>query len=48
MNIENQINLYNTAKLKRDHLIDDSSVNNPVVQELNKSLRAMKQSIIRL
>lgn len=47
MNIENQINLYNTAKLKRDHLIDDSSVNNPVVQELNNSLRAMKQSIIR-
>lgn len=47
MNIENQISLYNVAKLKRDHLIDDSSVNNPVVQELNNSLRAMKQSIIR-
>lgn len=47
MNIENQISLYNAVKLKRDHLIDDSSVNNPVVQELNNSLRAMKQSIIR-
>lgn len=47
MNIENQISLYNAAKLKRDHLIDDSSVNNPVVQELNNSLRAMMQSIIR-
>ena len=47
MNIENQISLYNAAKLKRDHLIDDSSVNNPVVQELNNSLRAMKHSIIR-
>lgn len=47
MNIESQINLYNTAKLKRDHLIDDSSVNNPVVLELNNSLRAMKQNIIR-
>lgn len=47
MNIENQISLYNAAKLKRDHLIDDSSVNNPVMQELNNSLRAMKQSIIR-
>lgn len=47
MNIENQISLYNAAKLKRDHLIDDSSVNNPVVQELNNLLRAMKQSIIR-
>lgn len=45
--IENQINLYNTAKLKRDRLIDDSSENNPVVQELNNSLRAMKQNVIR-
>ena len=34
MNIENQISLYNAAKLKRDRLIDDSSVNNPVVKEL--------------
>ena len=47
MNIESQINLYNTAKLKRDALVDDSSENNPVVQELNNSLRAMKQNIIR-
>lgn len=47
MNIENQISLYNAAKLKRDRLIDDSSVNNPVVKELNNSLHAMKQSIIR-
>ena len=47
MNIESQISLYNTAKLKRDHLIDDSSANNPVVVELNNSLRAMKQNIIR-
>ena len=47
MNIESQINLYNTAKLKRDRLIDDSSDSNPVVEELNNSLRAMKQNIIR-
>ena len=47
INIESQINLYNTAKLKRDRLIDDSSENNPVVAELNNSLRAMKQNIIR-
>ncbi len=47
MNIESQISLYNTAKLKRDALVDDSSENNPVVQELNNSLRAMKQNIIR-
>ena len=47
MNIENQISLYNGTKLKRDRLIDDSSDRNPVVEELNNSLRAMKQSIIR-
>ncbi len=47
MNIESQINQYNTAKLKRDKLIDDSSDKNPVVEELNNSLRAMKQTIIR-
>lgn len=47
MNIENQIGLYNAAKLKRDRLISDSSDKNPVVEELNSSLRAMKQSIIR-
>ena len=47
MNIENQITLYNATKLKRDKLIEDSSDKNPVVNELNNSLRAMKQSIIR-
>lgn len=47
MNIESQINLYNAAKLKRDRLLDDSSEKNPVVEELNNSLRAMKQTIIR-
>lgn len=47
MNIENQISLYNTAKLKRDRLLGESSENNPVVLELNNSLRSMKQSIIR-
>ena len=47
MKIENQISLYNATKLKRDRLIDDSSENNPVVLELNNSLRAMRQNIIR-
>ena len=47
MNIETQINQYNTVKLRRDKLIEDSSVENPVVQELNNSLRAIKQNIIR-
>ena len=47
MNIESQISQYNAARLKRDKLIDDSSEKNPVVEELNNSLHAMKQSIIR-
>lgn len=46
-NIESQISSYNNAKLKRDRLIDDYSVNNPIVEELNNSLLAMKQNIIR-
>lgn len=47
MNIESSINQYNTLKLRRDKLTDDSSDRNPVVEELNNSLRSMKQSIIR-
>lgn len=46
MNIESAINQYNTLKLRRDKLIDNSSDRNPVVEELNNSLRSMKQSII--
>ncbi len=45
--IESQISNYNAAKLKRDRLIGDSSDKNPVVEELNNSLQAMKQNIIR-
>ena len=47
INIESQISQYNAAKLRRDKLIEDSSEKNPVVVELNNTLRAMKQSIIR-
>ena len=47
MNIENQIARYNTAKLQRDKLADESSESNPVVEELNNLLRATKQNIIR-
>ncbi len=47
MNIESQINMYNTNKLKRDKLIENSSEKNPVVQELNNSLIALRQNIIR-
>ncbi|MBO5794343.1 MAG: polysaccharide biosynthesis tyrosine autokinase [Bacteroidaceae bacterium] len=45
--VEAQISQYNTIKLRRDKLIEDSSDSNPVVEELNSSLHAMKQSIIR-
>ena len=46
MNIESQISMYNTTKLRRDKLLDDSSERNPIVEELNASLKAMRQSII--
>lgn len=45
--VESQINQYNALKLKRDKLISDSSESNPVVQELNNTIHALKQSIIR-
>lgn len=47
MNIESLIGQYNAIKLKRDKLINESSDSNPVVEELNNALHAMKQSIIR-
>ena len=47
MKIEGQIMQYNALKLRRDKLIDDSSDRNPVVEELNNNLRALKQNIIR-
>lgn len=45
--IENQISQYNSLKLKRDKYVEDSGINNPVVQELNNTLKAMRQGIIR-
>lgn len=45
--LESQINQYNTMRLRRDKLIADSSDQNPVVEELNNSLRSLRQSIIR-
>lgn len=47
MNVESQISQYNALKLKRDKLIADSSESNPVVEELNNTIHALKQSIIR-
>ena len=45
--IEAQISAWNTAKLKRDRLLEGSSEANPVVQDLNNQLVSMRQSIIR-
>lgn len=45
--VEAMIQQYNANKLKRDKLIEGSSDKNPVVQELNKSLEAMRSSINR-
>lgn len=45
--VESQIGQYNALKLKRDKLIADSSESNPVVEELNNTIHALKQSIIR-
>jgi capsular exopolysaccharide synthesis family protein len=47
VNIEGQISEYNTTLLKRNRLISNSSNRNPVVMDLNNSLNAMRQTIIR-
>ncbi len=47
VNVEAQINTYNTTKLRLDKLKVDSSESNPVVQELSNSLRSMRLNIIR-
>ncbi|MDR1258509.1 MAG: polysaccharide biosynthesis tyrosine autokinase [Tannerellaceae bacterium] len=47
VNIETQISEYNNTLLKRDRLISNSSNRNPIVLDLNNSLTAMKQTIIR-
>lgn len=46
-NVDSQISTYNEAILKREKLIRNSSGNNPVVEDLNRSLQAMKRSMIR-
>ena len=45
--IEAQISQYNTTKLRRDKLLESSSEKNPVVEDMNKALHSMRQSIIR-
>lgn len=45
--LESQIEQYNALRLRRDRLVADGGEQNPVVEELNNSLRSMRQSIIR-
>lgn len=46
-NIEGLIGEYNDLLLKRDKLIGNSSDRNPVVMDMNNSLDALRQTIIR-
>lgn len=45
--IEAQIAQYNALKLRRDRLIKESSEENPVVEELDKAMHNLRQSVIR-
>lgn len=47
INIETQINRYNELVLTRNNLQSNSSANNPFIKELNKSIAALRQSIIK-
>ena len=47
ISVEGQILNYNQTLLKRNRLIENSSERNPVVQDLNNSLNAMRQNIMR-
>lgn len=47
INIESQIARYNETLLRRNRLVSGSSSNNPVVQELDRSMQTMKQNIFR-
>lgn len=45
--IEGQIGQYNALKLRRDRLIKESSEENPVVEEIDKAMHNLRQSVIR-
>ena len=45
VNIESRIASYNETLLKRNRLMNGSSSNNPVVQELSRTMQTMKQNI---
>jgi capsular exopolysaccharide synthesis family protein len=45
-NIEQQISEYNTMQLQRNNLVGNSSERNPLVADLDQSLKAMRDAII--
>lgn len=45
-NIENQISEYNTLQLQRNNLVANSSEQNPLVVDMDESLRSMRRSIV--
>lgn len=45
--IEAQITQYNTMLLQKNKLLSNSSEQNPIIQDLNQSLAAMRQAIMR-
>ena len=47
INAENQIAQYNSVVTRRNRLVESGGSNNPVVQDMNRQIRSMKQNIIR-
>ena len=47
VNVESQIAQYNSAVTRRNRLVESGSSDNPVVQDMNRTLRSMKQNIER-
>ena len=45
-NIENQISEYNNLQLQRNNLVANSSEQNPLVVDMDESLRSMRRSIV--
>ncbi len=45
-NIENQISEYNNLQLQRNNLVANSSERNPLVVDMDESLRSMRRSIV--
>ena len=46
-NIDSYITKYNSLKLKRDRIADDSGDANPVLEELDQTLHGLRQSVVR-